>query len=223
MSEETTKRATQDARDRIHQLTKHVELKCGKCPKRKAIAVGNGCLARLNDAELVDYFEAVSWLWYGKFLELLSQPEHEPDNGYALLQLILPLAEFFGHVRSGKKSVQGYQDGLMYIFDEHKKADVEKLGKTMWGNLRGNMAHQLLKTRHVRLDAGLRNPFECRKGVQGYDPQAWVATINATLFSQYHWDAIDKYVKHLRLTPSRIHIRQFREYMTKGGTSCPNP
>ena len=213
-NEKTTKR--------IHSLTKDVYARCGKCDKnRTAIVIGNGCLSKLADDELIDYFEAAMWLWYGQFIDKLQG--YEPDNGFALLQLLLPVGEFLGYVRKKKSGEDAYTSGLKYVFQNHKATTVKRLAKTLWGDLRGNMAHQLLKAKQVRLDTQLNGSYEVRQGVQGYDPQAWVATINPTSFTRCHRVALDRLVEDLRNSPSAIDRKQFRRYMTKGGTACPNP
>ncbi len=100
-----------EATKRIHKLTKYIYVQCGKCDKdRTAIVIGNGCLSKLADDELIDYFEAASWLWYGQFIDKLRG--YEPDNGFTLLQLLLPVGEFMGYVLKKKSGEDAYAFGL---------------------------------------------------------------------------------------------------------------
>lgn len=214
--------SNEKATRRILCLTEDVYARCGKCDKsRIAIVIGSGCLSKLADDELIDYFEAAMWLWYGQFVDKLQV--YEPDSGFALLQLLLPVGEFLGYVRKKKSGEDAYTSGLKYVFQKHKTATVTRLAKTLWGDLRGNMAHQLLKARHVRLDTQLNESYEIRQGVQGYDAQAWVATIDPTSFTQCHLAALERFITDLRKTSVSSTQYQFRKYMTKGGTACLNP
>ena len=163
-------------------------------------------------------------LGYGTEQHLEHLLQHEPpDNGFALLQLLLPIGEFLGNLCTGNKKQEAYIDGLVYIFDNHQADLVKRLGKTLWRQLRGKMAHQLLKSKNVKLDTSLKGAFEYCVGVPGYDQQARVATINPTAFTQFHLNALEKLVVDLQTNPSKSDLERFRKYITKGGTPCQSP
>lgn len=169
---------TKEAKQTIHELTTKVHDKCGNCPmKRIALFIGNGCLDKLSDSELLDYFESASWLWYGQYLEMLERLE--PDSGIMLLQLLSPVAEFCGFVQTGENRKLAYIAGLQFVFRQYGKyrtQQVEKMGDVLWNNIRGTIDHQFLKTRQVKVDGSIRDPFHFGQHVRGYSSGAWVVT-----------------------------------------------